>query len=61
MQTIADVASRFAALREQLDRVIIGQERVKSLAITSTSGIHTLCLKAETGTGICNFDVFQLQ
>jgi len=51
MQTIADVASRFGALREQLDRVIIGQERVKTLAITSlVAGGHML-LEGAPGTG----------
>jgi MoxR-like ATPase len=51
MQTIADVASRFRALREQLDRVIIGQDRVKTLAITSlVAGGHML-LEGAPGTG----------
>jgi MoxR-like ATPase len=51
MQSIADVASRFGALREQLDRVIIGQERVKGLAITSlVAGGHML-LEGAPGTG----------
>jgi MoxR-like ATPase len=51
MQSIADVASRFGALREQLDLVIIGQERVKNLAITSlVAGGHML-LEGAPGTG----------
>jgi MoxR-like ATPase len=51
METIADLASRFAALREQLDRVIIGQERVKRLAVTSlVAGGHML-LEGVPGTG----------
>jgi MoxR-like ATPase len=51
MQSIADVASRFGALREQLDGVIIGQERVKSLAIISiVAGGHML-LEGAPGTG----------
>ena len=51
MQTIADVASRFAALREQLDRVIIGQERVKTLAITSLIAGGHILLEGAPGTG----------
>ena len=51
MHTIADVAQRFAALRDQLDRVIIGQERVKALAVTSlVAGGHML-LEGAPGTG----------
>ncbi|MEA2415771.1 MAG: MoxR-like ATPase [Thermoanaerobaculia bacterium] len=51
MQTIADVAERFTALREQLDRVIIGQQRVKMLAIASlVAGGHML-LEGAPGTG----------
>ena len=51
MQTIADVASRFAALREQLDRVIIGQGDVKALSIASlVAGGHAL-LEGVPGTG----------
>jgi MoxR-like ATPase len=51
MQTIADVASRFGALREQLDRVIIGQERVKTLAITSLIAGGHMLLEGAPGTG----------
>src|SRR5882724_3933236 len=51
MQTIADVAARFGALRKELDRVIIGQERVKMLAIASlVAGGHML-LEGAPGTG----------
>ncbi|HEX7153635.1 MAG TPA: MoxR family ATPase [Thermoanaerobaculia bacterium] len=51
MHTIADISTRFGALREQLDRVIIGQERVKTLAITSlVAGGHML-LEGVPGTG----------
>ncbi|HEX9983820.1 MAG TPA: MoxR family ATPase [Thermoanaerobaculia bacterium] len=51
MQTIADISTRFGALREQLDRVIIGQPRVKMLAITSlVAGGHML-LEGVPGTG----------
>src|SRR4051812_10062571 len=51
MQTIAEVAERFTALRQELDRVIIGQERVKMLAIASlVAGGHML-LEGAPGTG----------
>jgi MoxR-like ATPase len=51
MQTIADIASRFNALRGQLDLVILGQEKVKMLAITSlVAGGHIL-LEGVPGTG----------
>jgi MoxR-like ATPase len=51
MQNIHEVASRFAALRAQLDTIILGQERVKSLAITSlVAGGHML-LEGVPGTG----------
>ncbi|HEY2325547.1 MAG TPA: MoxR family ATPase [Thermoanaerobaculia bacterium] len=51
MQTIADIAQRFGVLREQLDRVILGQDRVKTLAITSLiAGGHVL-LEGAPGTG----------
>jgi predicted secreted protein len=32
----------------------------KSLPITATSGVHTLCIKGETGGGIANFDWLKL-
>ena len=51
MQTINDISSRFNALREQLDRVIMGQQRVKTLAITALiAGGHVL-LEGVPGTG----------
>jgi MoxR-like ATPase len=51
MQNIHEVASRFAALRTQLDTIILGQERVKTLAITSlVAGGHML-LEGVPGTG----------
>jgi MoxR-like ATPase len=51
MQTIAEISTRFAVLREQLDRVIMGQDRVKTLAITSlVAGGHML-LEGVPGTG----------
>jgi hypothetical protein len=33
----------------------------KSIGVTPVSGTHTLCFKAESGGGVCNFDVYQLQ
>ncbi len=51
MQSINDITTRFAALRGQLDRVIMGQDRVKMLAITSlVAGGHML-LEGVPGTG----------
>ena len=51
MQTIEQISSRFAALREQLDGVIMGQERVKGLALTAlVAGGHML-LEGVPGTG----------
>ena len=51
MQTIQDISSRFAQLREQLDLVILGQDRVKMLAITTlVAGGHML-LEGVPGTG----------
>ncbi|HEY0141464.1 MAG TPA: MoxR family ATPase [Thermoanaerobaculia bacterium] len=51
MQTIADIATRFQALREQLDRVIMGQERVKLLAMTSLLAGGHMLLEGVPGTG----------
>src|ERR1051325_6904586 len=51
MQTIQDISTRFAQLREQLDGVILGQDRVKALAITTlVAGGHML-LEGVPGTG----------
>jgi MoxR-like ATPase len=51
MQNIHEVAARFNALRERLDTIILGQERVKSLAITClVAGGHML-LEGVPGTG----------
>jgi MoxR-like ATPase len=51
MQSINEIAERFTALRGQLDRVIMGQEGVKALAITSLlAGGHVL-LEGVPGTG----------
>ena len=51
MQTITDISTRFGALREQLDRVIMGQERVKTLAITSLIAGGHMLLEGVPGTG----------
>ncbi|HYM61810.1 MAG TPA: MoxR family ATPase [Thermoanaerobaculia bacterium] len=51
MQSIADIASRWSALREKLDTIILGQERVKSLVLTSLlAGGHVL-IEGVPGTG----------
>ena len=51
METIEAIATRFGALREQMDRVIMGQDRVKGLAITCiVAGGHML-LEGVPGTG----------
>jgi MoxR-like ATPase len=51
MQTIQDISTRFASLREHLDQVILGQDRVKMLAITTlVAGGHML-LEGVPGTG----------
>ncbi|HYO77269.1 MAG TPA: AAA family ATPase, partial [Thermoanaerobaculia bacterium] len=51
METINDIASRFGALREQLDRVIMGQPRVKTLAVTSILAGGHMLLEGVPGTG----------
>jgi MoxR-like ATPase len=51
MQTIADIATRFNALRGQLDLVILGQEKVKTLAITSLLAGGHILLEGVPGTG----------
>jgi MoxR-like ATPase len=51
MQTISDIATRFEALRVQLDRVIMGQQRVKMLAITSLIAGGHMLLEGVPGTG----------
>ena len=51
MQTIQDISTRFQQLREQLDQVILGQDRVKNLAVTTlVAGGHML-LEGVPGTG----------
>src|SRR5258706_9251731 len=51
MLTISDIAPRFALLREQLDRVILGQERVKALATTALLAGGHMLLEGVPGTG----------
>jgi MoxR-like ATPase len=51
MQTIADIATRMGALRGQLDLVILGQEKVKTLAITSLIAGGHILLEGVPGTG----------
>ncbi len=51
MLTIADIAPRFAALRERLDQVIIGQERVKALTATALLAGGHILLEGVPGTG----------
>jgi len=49
--TVAEVAAKFAALREQMNRVIIGQDRVKDqVLVCLLAGGHTL-LEGVPGTG----------
>src|SRR5688500_4610879 len=51
MQTIQEISTRFTALREQVDRVIMGQSRVKMLAITSLLAGGHMLLEGVPGTG----------
>ena len=51
MQSITDVAPKFAALREGLDRVIMGQGRVKTLALTSLLADGHMLVEGVPGTG----------
>src|SRR5437867_6269783 len=51
MQSISEIATRFGALRQQLDRVILGQDRVKTLAITSLLAGGHMLLEGVPGTG----------
>src|SRR5204863_3686107 len=49
--TVAEASAKFAVLREQLNRVIIGQDRVKEqVLVCLLSGGHTL-LEGVPGTG----------
>ena len=51
MQSIPEIGTRFAALREQLDRVILGQDRVKMLAVTTILAGGHMLLEGVPGTG----------
>ena len=51
MQTIQDISPRLAVLREQLDRVIMGQERVKTLAVTALLAGGHMLVEGVPGTG----------
>ena len=51
MQSIQEISTRFAALRTELDRVIMGQERVKTLALTSLLAGGHMLLEGVPGTG----------
>ncbi|HUP59488.1 MAG TPA: MoxR family ATPase [Thermoanaerobaculia bacterium] len=51
MQTISEISTRFTALREQLDRVIMGQPRVKLLAATALLAGGHMLLEGVPGTG----------
>lgn len=51
MLTVAEVASKFAILKDQMDRVIMGQARVKEqILVCLLAGGHTL-LEGVPGTG----------
>ena len=51
MQSITDVAPKFASLREGLDRVIMGQGQVKTLALTSLLAGGHMLVEGVPGTG----------
>jgi MoxR-like ATPase len=51
MQSINDISTRMGVLRQQLDRVILGQDRVKMLAITSLLAGGHMLLEGVPGTG----------
>jgi MoxR-like ATPase len=51
MQTIEDIATRFGQLREQLDQVILGQDGVKALALTTLLAGGHMLLEGVPGTG----------
>jgi MoxR-like ATPase len=51
MQTITEIQARFARLTGQLDRVIMGQQRVKMLSITSLLAGGHMLLEGVPGTG----------
>src|SRR5438874_4516309 len=51
MQSINEISTRIGVLRQQLDRVILGQERVKTLAITCLLAGGHMLLEGVPGTG----------
>jgi len=51
MQSIPEIGARFGTLREQLDRVILGQDRVKLLACTTILAGGHMLLEGVPGTG----------
>jgi MoxR-like ATPase len=51
MQSIPEIGAKFATLREQLDRVILGQDRVKLLAATTILAGGHMLLEGVPGTG----------
>jgi MoxR-like ATPase len=51
MQSINEISTRMAALRQQLDRVILGQDRVKTLAVTCLLAGGHMLLEGVPGTG----------
>jgi MoxR-like ATPase len=51
MQSIPEIGARFGTLREQLDRVILGQDRVKMLAATTILAGGHMLLEGVPGTG----------
>jgi MoxR-like ATPase len=51
MQSINEISTRIGALRQQLDRVILGQDRVKTLAITCLLAGGHMLLEGVPGTG----------
>src|SRR5438105_7078385 len=51
MQTINEISTRFALLRERLDSIILGQPRVKTLASTALLAGGHMLLEGVPGTG----------
>ncbi len=51
MLTIQEISPRLAVLREQLDRVIMGQDRVKTLAVTALLAGGHMLVEGVPGTG----------
>src|SRR6266487_62178 len=51
MQSINEISARIGVMRQQLDRVILGQDRVKTLAITCLLAGGHMLLEGVPGTG----------